>query len=93
MPNDHLIGPLVRRFLLEEVGVDRNLSDRCESASPRDFHPHRRKASNEQDGVYQRCFDLRDLLVRDIRGLRLLSNSAVLPSQEETHPGNQEIAS
>lgn len=26
MPNDHLIGPLVRRFLLEEVGVDRNLS-------------------------------------------------------------------
>jgi hypothetical protein len=26
MPNDHLIGPLVRRFLLEEVGLDRNLS-------------------------------------------------------------------
>jgi len=26
MTNDHLIGPLVRRFLLEEVGVDRNLS-------------------------------------------------------------------
>jgi integrase/recombinase XerD len=26
MPNDHLIGPLVRRFLLEEVGIDRNLS-------------------------------------------------------------------
>ena len=26
MPNDHLIGPLVRRFLLEEVGADRNLS-------------------------------------------------------------------
>src|SRR5712691_3897415 len=26
MANPHLIGPLVRRFLLEEVGVDRNLS-------------------------------------------------------------------
>lgn len=26
MANTHLIGPLVRRFLLEEVGVDRNLS-------------------------------------------------------------------
>src|SRR5207237_3470210 len=26
MANSHLIGPLVRRFLLEEVGVDRNLS-------------------------------------------------------------------
>ncbi len=26
MANAHLIGPLVRRFLLEEVGVDRNLS-------------------------------------------------------------------
>lgn len=26
MTNDHLIGPLVRRFLLEEVGIDRNLS-------------------------------------------------------------------
>ena len=26
MTNTHLIGPLVRRFLLEEVGVDRNLS-------------------------------------------------------------------
>jgi site-specific recombinase XerD len=26
MAHDHLIGPLVRRFLLEEVGIDRNLS-------------------------------------------------------------------
>ena len=26
MANPHMIGPLVRRFLLEEVGVDRNLS-------------------------------------------------------------------
>ena len=26
MANPHVIGPLVRRFLLEEVGVDRNLS-------------------------------------------------------------------
>ena len=26
MANTHLIGPLVRRFLLEEVGIDRNLS-------------------------------------------------------------------
>jgi len=26
MANTHLIGPLVRRFLLEEVGSDRNLS-------------------------------------------------------------------
>ena len=26
MANTHLIGPLVRRFLLEEVGRDRNLS-------------------------------------------------------------------
>ena len=26
MAHPHLIGPLVRRFLLEEVGVDRNLS-------------------------------------------------------------------
>ena len=26
MANSHLIGPLVRRFLIEEVGIDRNLS-------------------------------------------------------------------
>ena len=26
MANPHLIGPLVRRFLLEEVGIERNLS-------------------------------------------------------------------
>jgi integrase/recombinase XerD len=26
MANPHVIGPLVRRFLLEEVGGDRNLS-------------------------------------------------------------------
>ena len=26
MTNPHVIGPLVRRFLLEEVGTERNLS-------------------------------------------------------------------